>query len=170
MKEPYVGTSDIVTGEIAEDLALYFFLSEQTSSAIAAGVLVNPDTSIKSAGGLIVQPLPEISDESIKALEDMFAKMKSVSEYFDTDKSIEEIVAEIFKGFEIKITEKIPAQFKCDCSNERIDGVLVSLGKEEIRKIIEEDKKAEITCTFCNKRYEYNKEQLEDILKNIKKD
>ncbi len=167
LKEPYVGTSDIVTGEIAEDLALYYFLSEQTSSAIAAGVLVNPDTSIKSAGGIIVQPLPEISDEGIKALEDMFANMKSVSEYFDTDKSIEEVVAEIFKDFEIKITEKIPVQFKCDCSKERIDGVLISLGKEEIKKIIEEDKKAEIKCTFCNKNYEYNIEQLEEILKKI---
>lgn len=169
LKEPYVGTSDIVTGEIAEDLALYYFLSEQTSSAIAAGVLVNPDTSIKSAGGLIVQPLPEISDESLKGLEDMFATMKSVSEYFDTEKDIEEIVAEIFKDFEIKITEKIPVHFKCDCSNERIDGVLISLGEEELRNIIENDEKAEITCTFCNKKYQYNKEQLENIMKNIKK-
>lgn len=169
LKEPYVGTSDIVTGEIAEDLALYYFLSEQTSSAIAAGVLVNPDTSIKSAGGLIVQPLPGISTEGIKGLEEMFANMKSVSEFFDTEKDIEEIVEDIFKGFEIKITEKIPVQFKCDCSNERIDGVLVSLGEEELKKIIEEDKKAEIICTFCNKKYKYNKEQLENLMETIKK-
>ncbi len=170
LREPYVGTSDIVTGEIAEDLALYYFLSEQTSSAIAAGVLVNPDTSIKSAGGLIVQPLPDISDDSIKKLEDLFANMKSVSEYFDTEKEIEEIVTDIFNGFEVNITEKIPVQFKCDCSNERIDGVLISLGEEEIKRIISEDKEAEITCTFCNKKYKYNEEQLENLLKNIKKD
>lgn len=170
LREPYVGTSDIVTGEIAEDLALYYFLSEQTSSAIAAGVLVNPDTSIKSAGGLIVQPLPDISDDSIKKLEDLFANMKSVSEYFDTEKEIEEIVTDIFNGFEVNITEKIPVQFKCDCSNERIDGVLISLGEEEIKRIISEDKEAEITCTFCNKKYKYNEEQLENLLNNIKKE
>ncbi len=169
LKEPYVGTSDIVTGEIAEDLALYYFLSEQTSSAIAAGVLVNPDKSVKSAGGLIVQPLPEISDESIKNLEEMFAKMKSVSEYFDAEKDIEEIVKEIFEGFDIKITEKIPVQFKCDCSDERIDGVLISLGEDELKKMMIEDKGAEITCSFCSKKYKYNEEQLENIVKSIKK-
>ena len=167
LKDPYIGTSDIVTGEIAEDLALYYFLSEQTSSAIAAGVLVNPDESIKSAGGLIVQPLPDISDECIKKLEELFAKMKSVSEYFDTENSIEDIVSDIFTDFDIKITEKIPVQFKCDCSNERIDGVLVSLGKEELEKIIKEDKGAEITCSFCSKKYKYNEEELEKIVKSI---
>lgn len=167
LKDPYVGTSDIVTGEIAEDLALYFFLSEQTSSAIAAGVLVNVDESIKSAGGLIVQPLPDISDEGIKSLEEMFAKMKSVSEYFDTENDIEDIVKEIFVDFDVKITEKIPVQFKCDCSDERIEGVLVSLGKEELEKIIEEDKCAEITCNFCNKKYNYNEEELKKIVKSI---
>lgn len=169
LKEPYVGTSDIVTGEIAEDLALYYFLSEQTSSAIAAGVLVNPDTSVKSAGGIIVQPLPEISGEGIKSLEDLFANMKSVSNYFDTENDIEEIVNEIFKGFEIKITEKIPVQFKCDCSSERIERVLVSLGEEELKKIVEEDKNAEIVCTFCSKKYNYNEEQLKNIIETLEK-
>lgn len=167
LKDPYIGTSDIVTGEIAEDLALYYFLSEQTSSAIAAGVLVNADESIKSAGGLIVQPLPYISEEDIKKLEDMFAKMKSVSEYFDSENDIEEIVKEIFADFNIKITEKIPVQFKCDCSDERIEGVLVSLGKDEIEKIIKEDKGAEITCNFCNKKYKYNEEELKSIVKTM---
>ena len=165
LRDPYVGTSDIVTGEIAEDLALYYFISEQTSSAIAAGVLVNPDESIKSAGGVIVQPLPDISDEGIKKLEDMFAKMKSISDYFDTDDDIEKIVNDIFIGFDINITEKIPVQFKCDCSDERIEGVLVSLGKDELEKIIEEDKGAEIVCNFCSKKYKYNEEELKKLVK-----
>ncbi|QSX07125.1 Hsp33 family molecular chaperone HslO [Sedimentibacter sp. zth1] len=167
LKEPYVGTSDIVTGEIADDLALYYFLSEQTSSAIAAGVLVNTDDSIRAAGGIIVQPLPDISDEGVKALEDLFKNMKSVSSFFDNNRDIEEIVKDIFKDFNVKINEKMPVKFECDCSDERIERVLISIGKEELKKIIEEDKCAEITCNFCNKKYEYNEEQLNKILKSL---
>lgn len=167
LKEPYVGTSDIVTGEIADDMALYYFLSEQTSSAIAAGVLVNHDDTIKSAGGIIVQPLPDISDEDLKALEDLFKNMKSVSAYFDTNKNIDDIVNDIFNGFEVKITEKIPVEFKCDCNQERIENVLISIGKEELKKMIEEDKGAEVTCHFCNKKYKFSENQLKEILKTL---
>ena len=168
LKEPYVGSSDIVTGEIANDLALYYFLSEQTSSAIAAGVLVNPDLSIKSSGGIIVQPLPDITEEEMKYLEELFANMKSVSSLFDTEADIESIVKEIFKGVEIKITDEIPVKFKCDCSIERIEGVLISLGREELEKLTEEDKKAEITCSFCSKKYQFTEEELRKILGKLK--
>lgn len=167
MREPYVGTSDIVTGEIGEDIALYYFLSEQTSSAVALGVLVNQDTSIKSAGGIIVQPLPNIEDEDLKKLEDLFKNMKSVSEYFDTEDDVEVIVKRIFENFNVTITEKIPAEFVCDCSRDRIEGVLVSVGKDEIKKMIDEDKKAEIVCHFCNKKYEFNEDELKNILQNL---
>lgn len=167
LKEPYIGTSDIVTGEIANDLALYYFLSEQTSSAIAAGVLVNSDLSIKSAGGLIVQPLPDISEEDLCKLEKLFKELKSVSACFDNNKDVEEVVKDIFKDFNINITEKIPVEFKCDCCNERIERVLISVGKEELKKIIEEDRRAEIVCSFCNKKYQFNEEQLIDLLESI---
>lgn len=167
LRDPYIGTSDIVTGEIADDIAQYYFLSEQTSSAVAAGTLVNPDSTIKSSAGLIVQPLPGISDEDLSALELLLGGLKSISKYFDNDLDVEDVVKDIFKDFNIKITEKIPVKFKCDCSNDRIERVLVSLGREEINKILSEDKRAEITCNFCNKKYEFNEEQLKSILNSL---
>ncbi len=167
LKDPYIGTSDVVTGEIADDLALYYFLSEQTSSAIAAGVLVDKDMSIKSAGGLIVQPLPDISEEDIVKLEELFAKMGSVSDFFDTDDDIEDIVKTIFKDFEVKVTEKIPVRFICDCSSERIEGVMISLGKEELNKMLEEDNGAEIVCNFCSKKYNFDSKDIENIISKL---
>lgn len=167
LRDPYIGTSDIVTGEIADDIAQYYFLSEQTSSAVAAGTLVNPDSTIKSSAGLIVQPLPGISDEDLSALELLLGGLKSISKNFDNDLDVEDVVKDIFKDFNIKITEKIPVKFKCDCSNDRIERVLVSLGREEINKILSEDKRAEITCNFCNKKYEFNEEQLKSILNSL---
>lgn len=165
MREPYVGTSDIVTGEIADDIALYYFLSEQTSSAIAAGVLVNPDGTVKSSAGFILQPLPGCPQERIVELEKFCSDFKDISNKFDSEKSTAELVKEFFKQFDIKINEEIPVEYKCDCSQEKIEKVLIAMGKKELEEIIEEDTGIEVNCQFCNKNYKFTTDELKELLK-----
>lgn len=167
MREPYVGSIDIATGEIAEDIAMYYFLSEQQNSAVALGVLVDVDLSIKSAGGFILQPLPFIEDEDLEKLENAVASVKSISDYLNNNKDIEDVAKEIFKDFDLEITDKIPVRFECDCSEERMEKGLISLGKEELKKIIEKDEEIETVCHFCNTKYIFDKEKTEKIYKSL---
>ena len=167
MKEPYVGSTDLVTGEIGEDLALYYYLSEQQNTAVALGVLVDTDYSIKSAGGFMVQTLPFIEDEDLDKLENALGNIKSGSDYFDNDKDIEKIAKEIFSEFEIEITDKIPVAFNCDCSEERMEQALISIGRKDLKEIIEEDGKIETVCHFCSRKYMFEGEKLNNILKYI---
>lgn len=168
MKEPYVGSTDIVTGEIAEDITMYYWLSEQQNTAVALGVLVDRDYSIKSSGGFIVQTLPFIEDEDVTLIENTLSNIKSVSEYFDNEKDVEDIAKEIFKEFDIEIMDKISVGFKCDCSYDRMEKALISLGREELEKIIEEDEKVETVCHFCNQKYLFQGEKLQNLLNSIK--
>ena len=167
MKDPYVGSTDIVTGEIGEDLALYYYLSEQQNTAVALGVLVDTDYSIKSAGGFMVQTLPFIEDEDVERLENTLNNLKSVSDYFDNDKDVEEIAKEIFSDFDIEILDKIPVAFDCDCSEERMERALISIGKEDLKEIIEEDEKIETVCHFCSNKYMFEGDKLKNLLKHI---
>lgn len=167
MKEPYGGSTDIVTGEIGEDIAMYYWQSEQQKSAVALGVLVDRDYHIKSAGGFIVQPMPFMEEEDLTKLENALGKLKSVSDYFDNDDDIEDIVKKIFSDFEIEITEKIPVGFKCDCSEERMEQALISLGKKDLQQIIEEDEKIETVCHFCNKKYLFEGNKIKSILESL---
>jgi len=167
MKEPYVGSVDIVTGEIAEDITMYYWLSEQQNTAVALGVLVDRDYSIKSSGGFIVQTLPFIEENDLTLLENKLNSIKSVSDYFDNDKDVEEIAKEIFKEFDIEIMDKIPVGFKCDCSFDRMEKALISLGKKELNQLIEEDEKVEIVCHFCNEKYTFKKNKLKELLSSL---
>ncbi|WP_326910321.1 Hsp33 family molecular chaperone HslO [Sedimentibacter sp. MB31-C6] len=167
LKDPYVGSTDIVTGEIGDDIAMYYSLSEQQNSAVALGVLVDRDYSIKSSGGFIVQPLPFIEEEDLSKLENLLNNLKSVSDYFDNDKDVEEIAKELFLDFDLEITEKIPVKFNCDCSEDRMERALISLGKEELKNIIEEDEKIETVCHFCNKKYLFEGDNLKNIYTNL---
>ncbi|HCX62426.1 Hsp33 family molecular chaperone HslO [Sedimentibacter sp.] len=167
LKEPYVGSTDIVTGEIGEDIAMYYWLSEQQNSVVALGVLVDRDYSIKSAGGFIVQTLPFIEDEDLEKLENVLNNLRSVSDYFDNDDDVEAIAKKLFADFDIEIMEKIPVGFKCDCSEERMERGLISLGKKELREIIEEDEQIETVCHFCNEKYLFHDDKLKNILKHI---
>lgn len=167
MKEPYVGSTDLVTGEIGEDIAYYYYLSEQQNTAVALGVLVDTDYSIKSSGGFIVQTLPFVEENDIEKLETTLKSIKSVSDYFDNDKDEEEIAKDIFSDFELEITDKIPVAFNCDCSEERMEWALISLGKDELGQIIKEDGKIETVCHFCNKKYMFEGDKLKNIINYI---
>lgn len=167
LKEPYIGQSNLVTGEIAEDLANYYMYSEQQPSAVSLGVLVDKDISVRAAGGYIIQLLPGISDEEIDKVEKSLSKIKPVSTMIDEGMTPEEVLREILGDFNIKILDKISIEFQCDCSRNKIEKVLMSLGEKELNDIIEEDEKAEVVCHFCNTKYQFNKEELINLIVDI---
>jgi len=164
LKEPYIGKVELQTGEIAEDLTYYFATSEQTPSVVALGVLVDRDFSVKAAGGYIIQLMPEATEEDIVKLEKNLAGLKSVTALIEEGMSIEEILNTVMDGFEIKITDEITPEYKCDCSKERIERAIISLGRQEIEDILKKEKKAEVTCYFCNKEYKFEESELQEIL------
>lgn len=164
LKEPYVGQIPLVSGEIAEDLTYYFAKSEQTPSAIALGVLVDRDYTVKQSGGFIIQMMPDAPDEIVTALENKLATMESVTTMLDKGMTPEDMLREIAGEFEPQVLDKIPVEYYCNCSRERVEKALISLGKKELATIIEEDGKASLHCHFCNKNYDFDKEQLMTIL------
>ena len=168
MREPYAGKIELVTGEIAEDLTYYFAQSEQTPSAIGLGVLVETDTSIRRAGGFIIQLLPDATDEMIDRLEKKLATIPYVADLLDMGATPEDILQMILGDFDLKIMDKIPTTFYCNCTRERVEKALISIGKEELEKIIREDKKANLHCHFCSKEYDFNEEQLVALLEEAK--
>lgn len=168
MREPYAGKIELVTGEIAEDLTYYFAQSEQTPSAIGLGVLVETDTSIRRAGGFIIQLLPDATDEMIDRLEKKLATIPYVSDLLDMGQTPEGILEMILGDFDLKIMDTIPTTFYCNCTRERVEKALISIGKDELEKIIREDKKANLHCHFCSKEYDFNEDQLVALLEESK--
>jgi len=168
LKEPYVGQSNIVTGEIAEDLTHYFAYSEQQPSAVALGVLVDKDLSVKASGGFIVQILPNVDENIITWLEEKLANIEPISQLIDRGYSPEDLLKYIFGELEMDIKDKTEVNFKCDCSIERIERALISIGSEELKKIIEEDGQAELVCHFCNQKYQFDRQHLTNLLDEIK--
>ncbi|MDF2558229.1 MAG: Hsp33 family molecular chaperone HslO [Bacillales bacterium] len=168
LRENFSGQVPLISGELAEDFTYYFAASEQTPSSVALGVLVNPDDTIKAAGGFIVQLLPGTSEEVITKLENSLATFPPISRLIEQGLSPEEIIEWLFGDGNYTILEKMPVQFKCQCSRERIAGAIVSLGKEEILGMIEEDGKAEAHCHFCNEFYEFDEEELSQLCKEAK--
>lgn len=167
LKEPYVGMSKLVSGEIAEDLAHYYAYSEQQPSVVSLGVLVDKDISVKAAGGYIIQLLPGCTEEDIVLIENKLKEIKPVSTLIDEGKSPEDILNAILEDFDMKILDKKDIEYKCDCSETRIREVIKSLGKAEIQAMIEEDQGAEIMCHFCNTKYNFNEEELKQIMIDI---
>ncbi len=168
LKEPYIGQSNIVTGEIAEDITHYFAYSEQQPSAVALGVIVDKDLTIKAAGGFIIQTLPNANENIITILEDRLSYIEPISQLIDKGYSPEDILEHICDGFGMEIKDKQEVQLKCDCSLERIERALISIGEEELKKIIEEDGNAELVCHFCNEKYQFDKQKLTNLLEEIR--
>lgn len=164
LKDPYIGSSNLVTGEIAEDIASYYAISEQQPSAVSLGVLVDKDLSVKAAGGFIIQLLPGVAEEDIVLIEEALSKIKPISTYIDNGLTPEEIMGEVLKDFNMRVIGKEYIKFECDCSRERVIKAISSLANEEIQEIIDEDGGAEIVCHFCNEKHKLSKEDLEKII------
>ena len=165
LKEPYVGQTQLITGEIAEDLTYYFATSEQVPSSVALGVLMNKDNTVRQAGGFIIQLLPGASDEIIDRLEAKLSGISSITSLLDAGKTPEEILTDILGEFGLEILKKMPVQFHCDCERSRVEKAIISIGKKEIRDMIDEGKEIEVNCQFCNKHYKFSVDELGDLLK-----
>ncbi len=168
MKEPYSGEIELVTGEIAEDLTYYFAQSEQTPSAVGLGVLIDRDTSVKQAGGFIVQLMPDTEEEVISQLEKNISKMPYITDLYDMGKTPEEILQILLEGLQPKITDRMQPCFYCNCTRERVEKALISIGREELQKIITEDKQATLHCHFCAKEYYFEQQELITLLESAK--
>ncbi|MGM9552158.1 MAG: Hsp33 family molecular chaperone HslO [Clostridia bacterium] len=166
LKEPYVGQVELVTGEIAEDLTYYYAKSEQLPSAVALGVIVDKDLSVKSAGGFIIQLLPGAMDEDIDRIEKAIGEIGEVPKLIEEGKTPEDIISMLLDGYEVEYFDKMEPEYYCDCSKDRMAKAIISIGKDEIRSMIEEDGQAEVCCQFCDKKYLFSKEELEELGKN----
>lgn len=164
LKEPYVGKTELVSGEIAEDLTYYYAKSEQIPTAIALGVLVDTDTSIKAAGGFIIQLMPGATLEVATMLEERITHLKYITELLDRGETPETILDAVLGDMNLEIIDKMPTEFYCDCSRERVEKALISIGEKDLRTILEEDKKAEISCHFCNKVYNFDEADFKKLL------
>ena len=168
LKQNITGSAEIVTGEIAEDLTNYLYISEQTPSSIGLGVLVNTDLSIKAAGGFFVQPLPNASDKVIDRLENNLSKINSVTDLVDDGLDAKEIIDKIFEGFDINVLDETELKFYCHCNRQRIEEILMSLGNEDLQSLID-DGHAEVSCQFCGKKYQFTAAELALCKKSGKK-
>lgn len=164
LKEPYVGQTILVTSEIAEDLTYYFATSEQTPSSVALGVLMNKDNTVRQAGGFILQLLPGASDEIISTLENRLTEITSITALLDAGNTPEMILEHILGDLGLEILDKLPTRFACNCSKERIEKALISIGKKELQEMIDEGQTIEMNCHFCNKHYPVTVEELNVLL------
>ena len=160
LKDPYVGQCQLQTGEIAEDLTYYFASSEQVPSAVGLGVLVNPDGSVKQAGGFIIQLMPFTPDEVIDKLEQTLMTMPSVTQLLERGLNPEEILETILGEFGVQYNDTLPIAFNCNCSKERISAALATLSRSDMDELIEDGKNIEVKCQFCNTPYQFTTEDL----------
>lgn len=164
LKEPYVGTVPLVSGEIAEDVTSYFVVSEQIPTACALGVLVDTDCSVSQAGGYLIQLLPGATDEEIDKVEHGVARLGAVTAALERGLDGEGLLREALADFHLEVLERAPVEYRCYCSRQRMERALISLGAKDLRALIDEQGDAELTCQFCDKSYHFTKQELERLL------
>lgn len=165
LKDPYVGQTHLVSGEIAEDLTYYFATSEQVPSSVALGVLMNKDNTVRCAGGFIIQLMPFAEEKIIKRLEEKIGEITGITSLLDQDMTPEMILEHVLGEFGLEINETLPTKFSCNCSKERIERAIVSIGKKDIKEMIDDNKPIEVNCHFCNTNYTFEVDELKEILK-----
>jgi molecular chaperone Hsp33 len=164
LKEPYVGQTHLVSGEIAEDLTYYFATSEQVPSVVALGVLMNKENTVRRAGGFIIQLLPFADNEIIDRLEKKVNEITSITALLDQDMTPEMILEHILGEFGLDIMDKIPTAFECNCTKERIEKAIISIGQKDISEMIEDNEPIEVNCHFCNSHYHFSVDELKEII------
>lgn len=169
LKDPITGTVALVNGEIAEDLTRYFAESEQIPSACALGVLVDTDRTVKCAGGWLVQLMPGVKDADIDRLEVNLSKIEPMTTMLDKGMTLEQIVQAVLDGFAVDFLQTDPIGYRCACSREKVERALLSMGKDELSKMAEEQEKSEVTCQFCDKVYTFSREELRQLLAHAEK-
>lgn len=164
LREPYVGTTQLQTGEIAEDLTYYFASSEQVPSSVGLGVLVDTDCSVRQAGGFILQLMPQAPDEVIDQLEQKISRLQSVTDMLEQGLTPERMLEELLSGLNMEVLEKIPVSFACNCSKERILKALISIPKSDVKSMVDDGEPIEVKCQFCNKAYRFDVDELREML------
>lgn len=167
LKEPFSGQVPLVDGELGEDFTYYMAVSEQTPSCIGVSVLVDTDDSVRTAGGFMLQVMPGATDETITEIEQRIQKMPQISDLMDSGCTPEELLAWVLGKENVKFLDKLPVSFKCDCSRERFEAALMTLGKEELIAIQQEDKQAEVVCHYCNRKYHFTEVDLQQLMTNL---
>lgn len=168
LRDYFTGQVELVSGELGEDFAYYFTKSEQTPSAVGLGVLVNPDYTIKAAGGFIVQVMPGIDDETITQIEEALSKIEPVSKMIEKGFTPEEILEAVLGKEHVEILDRQDVTFSCNCSKDRFSNALIGLGEEELQAMIDEDHGAEAECHFCMEKYSYSEDELRDIIEEVR--
>ena len=168
MKEPYVGQTILVTGEIAEDLTYYFATSEQTPSSVALGVLMNRENTVRQAGGFILQMMPGVAEEVVSGLERRLSDMVSVTSLLDEGRTPEGILEYVLGDYGVEIMDRLPVRFHCNCSKERIETALISVGKQELQQMIDDGETIEVNCHFCNQHYPVTIEELQELYRQAR--
>lgn len=168
LKEPYSGQVMLQTCEIAEDLTYYFATSEQVPSAVGFGVLMNKNNTVRQAGGFIVQLMPFAEEDVISRLEQNVQKINSVTNLLEEGHTPESLLEKVLEGFDVQINEKMDTRFHCNCSKERVEKALISIGRKELNEMIQEGKPIEMNCHFCNTNYNFTVEELKEILRRCK--
>ena len=166
LADPYNGTVELQTGEIGDDFAYYYTVSEQTPSAVGLGVMVGTDWSVKHSGGFIIQMMPDVEEETISALEFILENVSSVTDMMEQGMSPEDILQHILGDLGLEITEKRPVQFHCNCSKDRVASALATIQTSDLQEMIDDGQDIEVKCYFCNSAYNFSVDELKDILAN----